>query len=177
MKATKSHPQTLIKGPLVKGFIFPQLETNSLPPRSNSTQIYSSLSLSNGFNPWSTFFSNTTPPWYVTISNFVCCVWRICFPSVDQMHNKALWQCFLFKHGSYWCVSFTCLSFCSCETKSQAVEEKTLTNKLSIVFFSTSISFSSFALPSADFNSSSCILSFSISPSAYVDSHWLVLVS
>jgi len=50
------------------------------------------------------------------------------------MHNKALWTSFLFKHGS-WCVSFTCLSFCSCKMTSQTVEEKTLTNKLSLVPF------------------------------------------
>jgi len=62
------------------------------------------------------------------------CVWRICFLSTHQMHNKALWTSFLFKHGS-WCVSFTCLSFCSCKMTSQTVEEKTLTNKLSLVPF------------------------------------------
>jgi len=50
------------------------------------------------------------------------------------MHNKALRTSFLFKHGS-WCVSFTCLSFCSCKMTSQTVEEKTLTNKLSLVPF------------------------------------------
>jgi len=32
---------------------------------------------------------------------------------------------------------------------SQTVEEKTLTNKISIIFFSTLFSFSSFSLPSA----------------------------
>jgi len=67
------------------------------------------------------------------------CVWRICFLSTDQMHNKALWTSFLFKHGS-WCVSFTCLSFCSCKMTSQTVEEKTLTNKLSLVPFLFSLS-------------------------------------
>jgi len=74
------------------------------------------------------------PPWYVTINNSRHCVWRICFLSTDQMHNKALWTNFLFKHGS-WCVSFTCLSFSSCKMTSQTVEEKTLTNKLSLVPF------------------------------------------
>jgi len=62
------------------------------------------------------------------------CVWRICFLSTHQMHNKALWTSFLFKHGS-WCVSFTCLCFCSCKMTSQTVEEKTLTNKHSLVPF------------------------------------------
>ena len=74
------------------------------------------------------------PPWYVTINNSMHCVWRICFLSTHQMHNKARWTSFLFKHGS-WCVSFTCLSFCSCKMTSQTVEEKTLTNKLSLVPF------------------------------------------
>ena len=74
------------------------------------------------------------PPWYVTINNTMHFVWRICFLSKDQMHNKAPWTSFLFKHGC-WCVSFTCLSFCSCKMTSQTVEEKTLTNKLSLVPF------------------------------------------
>jgi len=74
------------------------------------------------------------PPWYVIINNSMHCVWGICFLSTDQMHNKALWTSFLFKHGS-WCVSFTCLSFSSCTMTSQTVEEKTLTNKLSLVPF------------------------------------------
>jgi len=38
----------------VKDFIFPQLETNSLPLGSNSTWIYSYLFISSGCNPWST---------------------------------------------------------------------------------------------------------------------------
>jgi len=88
----------------------------------------------NGCNPSITFLGNSTPPWYVTINNSMHCVWRICFLSTNQMHNKALWTSFLFKHGS-WCVSFTCLSFCSCKMTSQTVEEKTLTNKLSLVPF------------------------------------------
>jgi len=50
------------------------------------------------------------------------------------MHNKELWTSFLFKHRS-WCVSFTCISFCSCKMTSQTVEEKTLSNKLSLVPF------------------------------------------
>ena len=62
------------------------------------------------------------------------CVWRIFFLSTDQMHNKALWTSFLFKHRS-WCVSFTCLSFCSCKMTSQTVGEKTLTNKIFLVPF------------------------------------------
>jgi len=74
------------------------------------------------------------PPWYVTINNSMHCVWRICFLSTDQMHNKAPWKSFVFKHGS-WCVSFICLSFSSCKMTSQTVEEKTLTNKLSLVPF------------------------------------------
>jgi len=74
------------------------------------------------------------PPWYVTINNSMHCVWRICFLSTDHMQNKALWTSFLFKQGS-WCVSFTCLSFSSCKMTSQTVEEKTLTNKLSLVPF------------------------------------------
>jgi len=120
----------------VNDFIFPQLETNSLPPESNSTWIYSYLFLSSGCNPWSTSLANTTPhvPWYITINNYMHCVWRICCLSADQMHNKALWTTFLFKHGS-WDVSFTCLSFCSCKITSQTVEEKTLTNKSSIIIF------------------------------------------
>ena len=159
----------------MKDFIFPQLETNSLPPRSNSTSIYSNLFLSSGYNLWSTSLANTIPPWYVTINNSMRCFWGICFSLVDQLHNKALWTSFLFKHGS-WCVLFTCLSFYSNKMTSQTVEEKILTNKFSIIFFSTSFSFSSFSLPSAVYITSFSIL-FLFSPSAYVDPYWLVLVS
>jgi len=49
----------------VKDFIFPQLETNSLPPGLNITRINSYLFISNGCNPWSTFLANTTPTSYV----------------------------------------------------------------------------------------------------------------
>ena len=70
----------------------------------------------------------------VTINNSMHWDWQIWFLSTDQTHNKALWTSFLFKHGS-WCVSFTCLSFSSCKMTSQTVEEKTLTNKLSLVPF------------------------------------------
>ena len=117
---------------LWRTFSFSQVETHSLLPGSNSTWY---LLLSNGCNPSITFLGNSTPPWYVTINNSMHCVWRICFLSTDQMHIKALWTSFHFKHGS-WCVSFTkCLSFCSCKMTSQTVEEKTLTNKLSLVPF------------------------------------------
>jgi len=116
---------------LRRTFIFSQVKTNSLLPGSNSTWY---LLLSNGYNPSITFRGNSTPPWYVTINNSMHCVWRICFLSTDQMHNKALWTSFLFKHGS-WYVSFTCLSFFSCKMTSQTIEEKTLTNKLSLVPF------------------------------------------
>jgi len=135
-------------------FSFSQVKTYSLLPGSNSTWY---LLLSNGYNPSITFLSNSTPPWYVRINNSMHCVWRICFLSTDQMHNKALWTSFLFKDGS-WCVSFTCLSFCSCKMTSQTVEEKTLTNKLSLVPFL----FSSFSLPSAVYITSFSILSFSV---------------
>jgi len=127
---------------LWRTFIFSQVETNSLLPGSNSTWY---LLLSNAWNPSITFLGNSTPPWYVTINNSMHCVWRICFLSTDQMHNKALWTSFLFKHGS-WCVSFTCLSFCSCKMTSQTVEEKTLTNKLSLVPFLFSLSSLPFAV-------------------------------
>jgi len=116
---------------LWRTFIFSQVETNSLLPRSNST-LY--LLLSNGCNPSITFLGNSTPPWYVTINNSMHWDWRICFLSTDQTHNKALRTSFLFKRGS-WCVSFTCLSFCSCKMTWQTVEEKILTNKLSLVPF------------------------------------------
>jgi len=116
---------------LWRTFIFSQVETNSLLSGSNSTWY---LLLSNGCNPSITFLGNSSPPWYVTINHSMHCVWRTCFLSIDQMHNKALWTSFLFKHGS-WCVSFTCLSFCSCKMTSQTVEEKSLTNKLSLVPF------------------------------------------
>jgi len=116
---------------LWRTFIFSQVETNSLLPGSNSTSY---LLFTNRCNPSITFLGNSTPPWYVTINNSMHCVWRICFLSKDQMQNKALWTRFLFKHGS-WCVSFTCLSFCSCKMTSQTLEEKTLTNKLSLVPF------------------------------------------
>jgi len=135
--------------------IFQQIETNSLLPGSHSTWY---LLLSNGCNPSITFLGNSTPPWYVTINNSMHCVWRICLLSTDQMHNKALWTSFLFKHGSR-CVSFTCLSFCSFKMTSQAVEEKTLTNKLSLVPF---LFFFEFSLPSAVYITSFSILSFSI---------------
>jgi len=144
-------------------FIFPQLETHSLPPGSNSTWIYSYLFLSSGCNLWSTSLA-TLPHlhWYVTINSSMRCVWRIGCSSADQMHNKALWTSFLFRHGSR-CISFTYLSFCSSKMTSQTVEEKTLTNKISIIFFSTSFSFSSFSLPSTISIASFYILSFSIS--------------
>jgi len=141
---------------LWRTFIFSQVETNSLLPRSNSTWY---LLLSNGCNLSITFLGNSTPSWYVTINNSMHCVWRICFLSTDQMHHKALWTSFLFKHGS-WCVSFTCLSFCSCKITSQTVAKKTLTNKVFIIFFSSSISFSLFSLPFADYITSFSILSF-----------------
>ena len=70
-------------------FIFLELETNSLPPGSNSTWIYSYLFLSSGCNPWSTYLANTTPPRFVTINNSMRCVWQICFLSVDQTLNKS----------------------------------------------------------------------------------------
>jgi len=154
-------------------FIFSQVETNSLLPGSNSTWY---LLHSNGCNPSITFLGNGTPSWYVTINNSIHCVWRICFLSTDQMHNKALWTSFPFKHGS-WCVSFTCLSFCSCKTTSQTVEEKTLTNKVFIIFFSSSISFSLFSLPLQIILLLFLFFVFLFSPSAYVDPYWLVLVS
>jgi len=143
---------------LWRTFIFWQVENNSLLPGSNSTWY---LLLYNGCNPSITFLGNSTPSWYVTINNFMHCVWRICFLSTDQMHNKALWTSFLFKHGSWW-VSFTCLSFCSCKMKSQTVEEKTLTNKLFIIFFSSSICFSLFSLPSAVYITSFSVFSFTL---------------
>jgi len=136
---------------LWRTFIFSQVETNSLLPGSNSNWYFL---LSNGCNSSITFLGNSIPPSYVTISNSMHCVWRICFLSTDQMHNKALWTSFLFKHGS-WCVSFTCLFFCSCKMTSQTVEEKTLTNILPLVPFL----FSLFSLPSAVYVS---ILSFSV---------------
>jgi len=112
------------------------------------------------------------PPWYVTINNSMHFVWRICFLSTDQMHNKALWTSVLFKHGS-WCVSFTCLSFCSCKMTSQTVEEQTLTNKLSLVpflflYFSFVLQFILLLF---------LFFLFLFSPSAFVDPYWLVLVS
>jgi len=143
---------------LWRTFRFSQVETNSFLPGSNSTWY---LLLSNGSNPSITFLGNNTTPWYVTINNSMHCVWQICFLSTNQMHNKALWTSFLFKHGS-WCVSFTCLSFCSYKMTSQTIEEKTLTNKLFIIFFSSSISFSLFSLPSAIYITSFSILSFSV---------------
>ena len=115
----------------MKDFIFSQVETNSLLLGSNSTWY---LLLSNGCNSSIKFLGNSTPPWYVTINNSMHCVWWISFLSTDQMHNKSLWTRFLFKHGS-WCVSFTCLSFCSCKMTSQTIEGETLTNKLSLVPF------------------------------------------
>jgi len=141
---------------LWRTFIFSQVETNSLPPGSNSTWY---LLLSNSCNSSITFLSNSTLPWYVTINNSMHCVWRICFLSMDQMHDKALWTSFLFKHGS-WCVFFTCLSFCSCKMTSQTVEEKTLTNKLFIILFYSSISFSLFSLPSTVYITSFSVFSF-----------------
>jgi len=115
-------------------------------------------------------------PWYVTINNSMRCVWPIYCSSAAQMHNKALWTSFLFKHGS-WCVSFTCLYFCFCKLTSHTREEKTLTNKISTIFFSSSFSFSSFSLPFAVFSASFSILFFLFRPSANVDPYWLVLVS
>ena len=112
------------------------------------------------------------PPWYVTINNSTQCVWRICFLSTDQMHNKGLWRSFLFKHGS-WCVSFTCLSFSSCKMTSQTIEEKILTNKLSLVpylflYFPFLLQFILLLF---------LFFLFLFSPSADVNPYWLVLVS
>ena len=150
-------------------FSFSQVETYSLLPGSNSTWYYL---VSNGWNPSITFLGNSTPPWYVTINNSMHCVWWICFLSTDQMHNKALWTSFLFKHGS-WCVSFTCLSCCSCKMTSQIVEEKTLTNKISLVpflflYFPFLLQFILLLF---------LFILFLFSHSAYVDPYWLVLVS
>jgi len=145
-------------------FIFSQVETNYLPPGSNSTWY---LLLSNGCNPSIKFLCNSTPPWYVTIYNSIHCVWRICFLSTDQIHDKALWTSFLFKHGCL-CVSFTSLSFCSCKMTSQTVEEKTLTSKPSLV---------PFLFLYFPFLLQFILLLFLFSPSAYVDPYWLVLVS
>ena len=154
---------------LWRTFIFSQVETNSILLRSNSTWY---LLLSNGCNPSITFLCNSTPLRYVTINNSMHCVSGICFLSTDQMHNKALWTSFLFKHGS-WCVWFTCLSFCSCKMTSQTVEEKTLTNKLSLVpflclYFPFLLQFILLLF---------LFFLFLFSPSAYVDPYWLVLVS
>jgi len=158
---------------LWRTFIFSQVETNSLPPGSNSTWY---ILLSNGCIPSITFLGNSTPPWYVIINNSMHCVWRICFLSTDQMHYKVLWTNFLFKRGS-WCVSFTCLSFCSCKMTLQTIEQKTLTNKLSIIFLSSSIPFSLFSLPSVVYITSFFIFLFLFSPSGYADPYWHVLVS
>jgi len=150
-------------------FIFSQVETDYLLPGSNSTSY---LLLSNGCNPSITLLGNSTSPWYVTINNSMHCFWRICFLLTDQMHNKALRTSFLFKHGS-WCVSFTCLSFCSCKMTSQTVEEKALTNKLSLVpflflYFPFLLQFILLLV---------LFFLFLFSPSAYVEPYWLVLVS
>ena len=148
---------------------FSQVETYSLLPGSNSTWY---LLLFNGCNPSITFLGNNTPPRYVTINNSMHCVWRICFLSTDQMHNKALWTSFLFKHGS-WCVSFTCLSFYSLKMTSQIVEEKTLTNTLSLVPFL----FHYFPFLLQFILLLFLFFLFLFYPSAYVDPYWLVLVS
>jgi len=154
---------------LWRTFSFSQVETNSLLPRSIKTWF---LLLSNGCNPSITFLGNSTPPWYATINNSMHCVWRIYFLSTDQIQNKALWTSFLFKHGS-WCVSFTCFSFCSCKMTSQTVEEKTLTNKLSLVSFL----FLYFPFLLQFILLLFLFFLFLFSPSAYVDPYWLVLVS
>jgi len=150
-------------------FIFSQVETNSLLPGSNSTWY---LLLSNGCNPSVTFLDNSTPHWYVIITNSMDCVCRICCLSTNQMHNKELRISFLFKHGS-WSVSFTCLSFCSCKMTSQTGEEKTLTNKFSLVPFL----FLSFPFVLKFTLLHFLFFLFLFSPSAYVDPYWLVLVS
>jgi len=154
---------------LWRTFIFSQVETNSILLRSNSTWY---LLLSNGCNPSITFLCNSTPPWYVKINNSRHCIWRVCILSTDQMHNKALWTSFLFKHGS-WCVLFTCLSFCSSKMTSPTLEEKTLTNKLSLapfLFFYFPFLLHFILLLFLFFL-------FLFSPSAYVDPYWLILVS
>ena len=150
-------------------FIFSQVETNSLLPGSNSTWYFL---LSNGCNLLITFLGSCTQPWYVTINNSMHCVWRICFSSTDQMHNKALWTSFPFKPGC-WCVSFTCLCFCSCKMTSQTLEEKTFTNKLSLVPFL----FLNFPFLLQFILLLVVFFLFLFSPSAYIDPYWLVLVS
>jgi len=154
---------------LWRTFIFSQVETNSLLPGSNSTWY---LLPSNGCNPSITLLRHSTPPWYVTINNFTHCVWRICFLSTDQMRNKALGTSFLFIHGS-WCVSFTCLFFGSFKMTSQTIEEKTLTNKLSLVPFL--FLFFPFLLQFILLLFLFFLLLFS--PLAYVDPYWPVSVS
>jgi len=154
---------------LWRTFIFSQVETNSLPPGPNSTWY---LLLSNGCNPSIKFLGNSTPPWYVRINNSMHCDWRICFLSTDQMRNKALRTSFLFKHGS-WCISFTYLSVCSCKMTSQTVEEKTLTNKFSLVPFL----FHYFPFVRQFILLRFIFFLFLFYPSAYVDPYWLVLVS
>jgi len=154
---------------LWRTLIFLQVETNSLPPGSNSTWY---LLLSNGCNPSITFLGNSTPPWNVTINNFMHCVWWICFLSTDQMHDRARWTTFVFKHGN-WCVSFTCLSFCSSKMTSQTVEEKTLTNKLSLIPFL----FLYFPILLQFILLLFLFFLFLFSPSVYADSCRLVLVS
>jgi len=104
------------------------------------------------------------------------CVWRICCSSANQMHNKALWTSFLFKHGS-WCVSFTCLSFCSCKMTSQTVKEKHWQIK-----FPSSFSLLPFLFLHFPFLLQFLLLLFIFflflfRPSANVDPYWLVLVS
>jgi len=152
-----------------RNFIFSKVETDSLLPGSNSTWY---LLLSNGCNPSIIFLGKSTPPWYVTINNSMHCVWGICFLSTDQMHNKALRTSFLCKHGRC-CVSFTCLSFSSSKMTSQTVEEKTLTNILSLVpflflYFPFLLQFILLLV---------LFFLFLFSPSAYVDPYWLVSVS
>ena len=154
---------------LWRPFLFSQVESNSLHPGSNLTWY---LLLSNGSNPSITFLGSSTPLWYVTINNSMHWDWRVWFLSTDQTHNKALWTSLLFKHGS-WCVSFTCLSFCSCKMTSQTMEEKTLTNKLSLVPFL--FLYFPFLLQFILLLVLFFLLLFS--HSAYVDPYWVVLVS
>ena len=154
---------------LWRTFIFSQVETNSLPPGPNSTWY---LLLSNGCNPSIKLLGNSTPPWYVTPNNSMHFDWRICFLSTDQMRKKALRTSSLFKHGS-WCISFTYLCFCSCKMTSQTVEEKTLTNKFSLVWFL----FLYFPFVLQFILLHFLFFLFLFSPLAYVDPYWLLLVS
>ena len=134
-----------------------------------------SFSFLNQLTPCSIIFKRNKiilhQPWYVTTNNSMRCVWRICFSLANQMHNKALWTSFLFKHGS-WCVYSHAYPYAHLKW-----HHKLLKKKHWQINFSSSFSQLPFLFLHFPFLLKFLFILFLFSRSAYVDPYWLVLVS